>query len=121
MNRDYPPWVLGRYGKNGAKETARSRTGRKQQPEGKREGRPPAYMTVPFVMVLRGIRDFYDYPCGKLLVPQARGTIEYLAGSEKINFGIANEIRRLLVRASPVETGILPQGERKKLEFRGKA
>jgi hypothetical protein len=75
---------------------------------------------VPFVKVLSGIRDFYGYPCGKLLAPLIRGTIGYPAGSEEIDFGITDEIRRLLMTVSPAETGIPLKGERKKLEVRGK-
>jgi hypothetical protein len=121
MNRDYLAWVLGRYGKKGTEETILSRSGRKKRPEGKQGGRPPKYKTIAFVNVLSGIWDFYDYPCGKLLAPLLRGTIEYLAGSEEIDFGITDENRPLLTGVSSAEIDILLKGERKKREVRGKA
>jgi hypothetical protein len=124
MNRDYLAWVLGHYGKSEtgeAGEPSPVRTGRKKRPLEKRGGRPAKYKTAAFIEVLRGIWDFYDYPCGKLLAPLIRGTMEYLAAGKEIDFGITEENRPLLMSVSPAEIDILLKGERKKQEVRGKS
>ena len=121
LNRDYLAWVLGQKRQEAATVGSRTKTGRKQRAPGKRGGRPPKYKTADFIRVLSGIWDFYDFPCGKLLAPLIKGTIDSLAASDQIDFGITEENRPLLLSVSPAEIDILLKPERKKQEIRGKS
>jgi hypothetical protein len=57
--------------------------------------------------------------CGKLLAPLIRSMIDFLAASTKPDYGISDDIRGMLLRASPVEVDILLKSVRKAREITG--
>jgi hypothetical protein len=78
-------------------------------------GRKPAY-AGEFAAVLRNIRVFFRYRCGKILAPFIRGQIKHL---EK-PFHITKEVRQLLLSASPATIDRKLKADKRKLAFKGK-
>jgi hypothetical protein len=81
-------------------------------------GRPKKYGDDVLGVVSR-IWEFFDYQCGKLLVPLIRLMIDFL--STDAEFGITPSIREKLmtISASTIDRRLQP--ERKKLELKGKS
>jgi len=118
FNRSYLATALGNYEtkKGAAKPGGKGR--RKQRPAGKRGGRPVKY-GESFVKVLARIWDDYGKPCGKLLIPMIRGMMGFLERSRSPNYGITDEVKKLLLEVSAAQADILLKPERKALEIKG--
>jgi hypothetical protein len=71
------------------------------------------------VKVLSAIWGDYGKPCGKLLVPMIRGIVDFIVESENPDYGITEEIRKLLLEVSAAQADILLKGARKALEIKG--
>jgi len=102
LNRSCLATALGRYGNKEGMEKPPAKGKRKPRPAGKRGGRPVKY-GEGFLKVLAAIWDDYGKPCGKLLVPMARGMMDFLRGSKNPDYGIALGNRKLLLEASAAE------------------
>jgi hypothetical protein len=93
--------------------TARGRNGLPESVEA------PVKYGEGFVKVLSAIGDEFGKPCGKLLVPVIKGMIEFLVESEHPQYGIPEEIRKLLLEVSVAEADILLKPARKALAIKG--
>jgi hypothetical protein len=117
-NRKYLLHVLANWGKtktvwlNG--KMIRLKASVKKRRKG--GGRKPVY-TEEFKIVLRKIWEFFWYRCGKILSPFIREQITHM---EK-HFHITDEIKKLLLKASPATIDRVLKPERKKLEIKGKS
>jgi hypothetical protein len=78
-------------------------------------GRKPVY-TDEFTAVLRKIWVFFWYRCGKILSPFIREQMKYLAKP----FGIAKDVKELLLKASPATIDRKLKADKKSLAFKGK-
>ena len=118
LNRSYLATALSTYGRKGDLPKPGRKGKRKQRPQGKRGGRPVKY-GESFTALLSRIWDEYGKPCGKLLVPMIRSIIDFLAESQKPDYRITAENRKLLLEVSAAEADILLKPSRKALEIKG--
>ena len=121
-NRDYlanllTNWGKTRYAATGGKPvkfTAKPPAqGRGKASGGKKTGRPEKYHPA-FVKVLKGIWEFFDFQCGKLLSPLIRGMIDFLT----VEFALSGDIAALLcsVSDSTVDRKLRKEKERYRLK-----
>ena len=95
--------------------------GRKKRPARKGGGRPRVYHDR-FVNVLTAIWELHDDMCGKLLAPLLRLAIEFLvAAGRKELPDISDEVKGLLVRASPSTIDRYLRKAQKHLRVTGKS
>jgi len=104
-NRDYLAHILANWGKTcyvlsggkAVKLVAQPPVkGRQRAASGKKTGRPETYNKA-FVSALKGIWEFFDCQCGKLLAPLIRGIIGFMT----VEFGLSQELCALLKTVSP--------------------
>jgi len=122
-NRDYLAHLLTNWGiksypvLNGKKVKLVAKPPAKGQykaPGGKKTGRPEKYHKA-FVKVLSGIWEFFDFPCGKLLVPFIRSAINFLT----LEFARVEEFRELFLAVSPATIDRKLKPEKKRFRIKG--
>jgi hypothetical protein len=120
--RKYAIHILTNWGKTQLAQvdgdTIKLKAGKPKRPRKPGGGRPKKYGEDAIAVVCR-VWEFFDYQCGKLLVPLIRLMIEFLTAEAE--FGITPEIRAQLLTLSAATIDRRLKPERKKLAVRGKS